>query len=645
MRFTKDEIEASKRTPLFTTVPENIIDQANQDEEIVVDVEHDPTLDPINATTFSLWGVSFCTSQYYGYFDDPTQIAAIIANTKDNCRYIGHHIKYDIKCLISAGYLQESPELADTMTAYNLVDEEARENQLGLKYLSKTLFGVEMAEFKDAAKTGHRSEEFINYALADSKTTFRLWQLLKPKLDSLGLTKYFNLISMRFRKVIIDIERNGMSVDPTRLTAIQAAVSNEIEALEKDIKNFLGDDINLNSGQQLNKRLFQDLRIKTTGLSKTPKTGLVQINEDNLTLLSDKYPVTKKLLHRAKLRKMLTTYVEPLLEQHSFYEDGRIHPTLWQESNTGRTRSSNPNSQNIPSYDPKTDISLLREKQYAIKHCFDARPGFLFGCGDLSQIELRMMAHISQDPRLMSAYLEWTCNKCNSKGSSEKILHFCPKCKSASNEKILKDPSLPYFWHGLDLHSRTANNIPALKGDRQKAKIANFSLIYLASPWRLSQQFPEFDYDQWKEVSDGFFNYYSGVHKWHLEKEVQLNQTLEIRDIFNRRRLFDRSALKKELYKHTLNQFVNFPVQASSGGLMFLGIIKAKQKLQEAGYWNKDVYFTNMVHDELDFEVRQEVADPVCEIISREIENAVQLTVPVRIDLKLGKTWLEAKGA
>jgi len=260
---------------------------------------------------------------------------------------------------------------------------------------------------------------------------------------------------------------------------------------------------------------------------------------------------------------------------------------------------------------------------------------------DLSQIELRLCAHVTQDPEFLKAYCSWQCTKCKTTGSeSVQILHVCPNCGAKENEKVLKDSTVEAFWHGLDLHQMTTDDVPALDGNRQYGKTANFALIYYATAPRLHYEYPEFSIKQWDEVIFQYFRKYIGVRKWHLEMQQALSEGGVCRDIFGRKRRVSRQEIHKSA-KHALNMFINFPVQASACNYIQLCMSNMRKQWIADRVWMSEIYMSNFIHDETVFEVPEHLVDKYVPQIQYWMENSVRFTVPIRADIKVSDNWSE----
>jgi len=278
-----------------------------------------------------------------------------------------------------------------------------------------------------------------------------------------------------------------------------------------------------------------------------------------------------------------------------------------------------------------------------IRNCVTAEPGNKLIVADLSQVELRLAGHISGDEQFLAAYLNWQCKVCKTEGSSEVILHECPNCGVEEDPDVINPKKMAVgFWHGLDLHTITTDSIPALGGNRQAGKMCNFALIYCATEWRMTYEYPEYNTDKWAEIIRDYMIRYKGIAKWHANMEWQLRDTGVCLDIFGRKRRIRRQDLEKH-YKHCLNQFVNFPVQSSACSLIQLSIVNMRKHWLAAGDWMRNIFLTNFVHDEVVFECKEEFVPHALPIIREKMENAVQLKVLMRVDYGVYDSWGDAK--
>jgi len=598
------------------------------------DIEHGPI--QLHQAGFDLWGCSFSTDTYTFYAKNKDVVKRITDELFPikSIEAVAYNGKYDIQCLIQSGWADKYPEtLVDPMIALNLLDDNKRPNQLGLKENVFEIFGHRMMNFEQAVAFGPDSQQFTQYACDDSLWEFRLWQRLKPELEHQKLLKYFQCVPAV--KFFADIETAGVLWDLQNVRNLLRDYIKVRDDLEEEIYKEIG-ILNLDSPKQLRERLFGDLGYSTFGLKQT-KGGEISTDVDSMEILAKRYPICNKIVKYRTASHMIGTYIVPLSQYSLEAADHRVHPKFWLVSSTGRTRCSDPNLQNIPAH-------LSKDFQYLdIRQMFIAQPGYKFVCVDYSQVELRVCAHFSKDPMFLKAYRDWQCTACNTKGSDNTILHKCPNCGCEENDAIMKDKSIKGFWHGLDLHQITADKVPALHGNRQMGKNANFALIYAAGAMRMNMEHPSFSVDQWQDVIDEYFQTYSSIRHWHSHMEQVLQTQNKTRDIFGRLRRIHPFLIKKS-FKHALNQIVNFPVQGSAAGIIQLASTKFRKLMIDKGYWMKQVICVNSVHDETDLEIREDVIDEVIPIIRDCFENIVSLEVPLRVDIGVGDDWKDAKG-
>ncbi len=627
------------------------------------DIEHDPEL-TFSVPKFELWGCGFAVpvgmqdksgnnnhvnGMWCFYSTDQYEISHII-NTLfgiKSVEAIAYNGKYDIKCLKAAEHTDIYPEnLCDPMVALNLLDDNLPPNQLGLKFTVNRLYPeANLPDFKTVAAAGKDSKEFEEYAINDVRWTLTLWIRFKKAIIDQGLLNLFKKILMPVSKAFADMEQTGIFWDKKEADRLYHAYVDLGVELKKDLDSELG-EININSPKQLSNRLFNELGLPTKDIEKREKTGNWATDSKNLLKLAPKFPICKKILSYRTALKMVKTYMKPITEKAYADPMGRIHPNFWLVSTTGRTRSDNPNFQNIPAhmhYPAKPGELPNPFEGLKIRQCVVAEPGNKLIVADLSQVELRLAGHISRDQMFLDAYLNWECKSCSTSGSSETILHECPNCAIKEDPDVIDPKKMAIgFWHGLDLHSMTTNSIPALGGNRQAGKMCNFALIYCATAWRMHHEYPEYSPDQWEEIIKEYMERYKGIHLWHRDMEHLLYNTGETEDIFGRKRRITRQAIAMNA-KHALNQFVNFPVQSSACALIQLSMVNMRNKWIETGDWNENIFLTNFVHDEVIFECKEAFVDDALPTIRYFMENAVQLRVPMRVDYGVFDSWGDAK--
>jgi DNA polymerase-1 len=575
------------------------------------------------------------------YVTDKSEIKEILSLFKENVLCVAHNAKYDIVCLLRSGLVDDSPRyICDTMCLVNVLDENLSPSELGLKPTILREFNHKMIEFKDAISDGLHSEKFVEYAKEDAYWEYMLFQKKKQEIDrDSELKNYFFNVLMPGMNAFVDIEMNGMKWDLNHAMQCFNRFKQMRDKLLSDIKSVLG-NIDLASPKQLQKRLFSELGYDTKYSHQNEKTGQWSTDAAVMEAMAGKYPVCKNISIYRTCEKMISTYLKPLTEQSSQNFDGRVRGSFWLASQTGRIRCSDDNLQNVPVYYNMPEGL----KDVNIRDGFVAEDEFKYLVVDFSQIELRLCAQISRDPVFLSSFIDWKCTACGKSGKSPVILHSCPECGVKEDEGSMKG-HCKGFWHGLDLHQITTDSIPALEGQRKYGKEANFALIYLATSYTMNGHFPMFSVDKWEKIIEQYFNKYKGVRSWHAKLEKQMCNTGVISDLFGRKRRIPKHELRqgRSRYKHCLNQFVNFPVQASAVALALICMAKCRNHFRSIGQWNADVRLVNMVHDELVFEIRETKMEEAKEKIISIMETSVSFDVPIRVDAKIVDRWGSSK--
>lgn len=619
---------------------EAFVEKAAEDGAFAFDVEHPPGLIP-TSEKFRLCGCSFATADSVMYLTNPASISKLckILFRITSVDAVAYNGKYDLKCLLGAGLVdsEEFPKsFVDPMIGVNLLDDNRRPNQLGLKVVMKDFFDVDMMTFTEAWKHGETSEEFVEYAKNDARQEHFLWGKVREKLELQELTPIFRKVLCPASLVFADMEYVGMRWDIKKARELLRGFQLVRSKMEEEILREIG-NLNLNSGDQLAKRLFNELGYSTKGIELTKSGKRYSVDEKAMDTLAGKYPICAKIKTYRTANKMINTYVEPITRQALQDSCERIHPTFWLVSATGRTRCEKPNLQNIPAW----VIKAKAFKGLSIRDAFIPRDGTKLLVADFSQIELRLIAHITKDPIFLESYLTWQCTKCKNTGASTEILHECPNCGMFENEDILKDSKVEGFWHGQDLHQRTCDEVPATH-DRQGAKTANFALVYYATPVKMHYEYPKLSLAQWREVHYQYFEVYRGVRAWHTRMQAALYESGIVRDVFGRKRRIRKMDIQKNP-KHALNMFINFSPQASACGMMELAMVKLREKCIDQGNWLRDIWPVNMVHDEIVVEASVDRLEYYKDMLTDVMENCVKIRVPLRADVKALDTWGAAK--
>lgn len=511
---------------------------------------------------------------------------------------IGHNIKYDVEVL--ANYHIDVKGIAfDTMLESYVLDSTATRHDmdtLSLKYL-----GHKTITYDEVTGTGAKRINFsevdlqvaTQYAAEDADVTWQLHQVLWPKIHADEKLKYvFQQIEVPLIHVLVMMERNGVLLDVAQLKQQSELMAKTIKQLEDKIYQLSGVVFNIGSPKQLQEILFEKLKLPVS--KKTP-TGQISTAESVLQELAEEYELPKIILEYRSLAKLKSTYTDRLPEQVNSVTH-RVHTSYNQTgAGTGRLSSSDPNLQNIP---------IRTEEGRKIRKAFIARPGYKIVAADYSQIELRIMAHLSQDKGLVSA-----------------------------------------FNHGQDIHRATAaqvfgQNISEVTDDqRRKAKAINFGLIYGMSAFGLAKQL-RIERAAAQSYIDSYFMQYPGVLNYMQNTREKAHQQGYVETILGRRLyLSEINARNLQLQKAAERAAINAPMQGTAADIIKLAMNKIATWLDES---DVDAKLIMQVHDELVFEVADMDIDVAKEKIVYLMENAVHLAVPLEVDVGVGNNWDEA---
>lgn len=552
----------------------------------------------------------------------------------ETCETVAHNAKYDLVCLKRAGLIDRYPtRLFDTMLATNLWDENIEHGELGLKKIIPREFGYRLMEFQEAYGT----PEFTRYASEDAYWTYRLYLTRKQQLEQKGQTRYFEKIMIPGLLVFCDLELAGMKWSLQEARKMYYSIRAIRDRLYQSIHGTLG-NVDINSPKQLSKRIFGELGY-TTKYSEKGKNGHWGTGEVVMARMAKRYPVCREICTFRTCEKLISTYLTPLTEQAVENFDNRVRGSFWLVSKTGRTRCSDANLQNVPVTHNLPDE--LKQAGINLRRGFVAPQGKKLVVQDFSQIELRFLAHITNDPVLLSAYRSWECRACGKKGESGTILHSCPLCGKAEDSKVLKGLG-DGFWHGLDIHSITTDRVQALNADRQAGKICNFSLAGMATARTMHNMYPNFTVSKWQESIEGWFDLYKGVRGWHQASEARLRAGHPARDVFGRLRTVTEHD-RKHNFKHALNQYVNVQFQGSALGLALICLRETREKYIKEALWGNGVQIVNFIHDENVFEVDESIADQVFAETQWIMENSIKIKVPIRAEGHVVDAWGLAK--
>ncbi len=560
--------------------------------------------DPISA---ELVGMSFSVAENQAYYipvPPKREEAQKIVNElrpvfeNENSVKVGQNMKYDMLVLQNYG-VEVKGKLFDTMVAHYVLQPELRH---GMDYLAeiylnyKTIHIDELIGPKGKNQKNMRDlppERVYKYACEDADVTLKLKNKLEKELKENGIEDLFYNIEMPLVPVLAYIERNGMKLDLDALKQTSEDFTTRMGNLESEIYSLAGMEFNISSPKQVGEVLFE--KLKVVEKAKKTKTGQYSTSEDVLESLRSKHPVVEKILDYRGLKKLLSTYVDSL-PQLINPETGKIHTSFNQTvTATGRLSSSNPNLQNIPVRD---------EDGKEIRRAFIPDEDCLFFSADYSQIELRIMAHLSEDKNMIDAFLS-----------------------------------------GYDIHAATAAKIYKIdisevsKDMRRKAKTANFGIIYGISVFGLAERMGV-DRKEAKELIDGYFETYPGV-KEYMDKSIKVaKKNGYVETIFNRKRyLPDINSHNAVVRGYAERNAINAPIQGSAADIIKVAMVNIYNRFKKENVQAKMIL---QVHDELNFSVPTNEKELVEQIVIEEMERAYKMHVPLKADCGWGNNWLEA---
>ncbi|MGM0620056.1 MAG: DNA polymerase I [Bacteroidota bacterium] len=519
----------------------------------------------------------------------------------ENILKIAQNIKYDMLMLSNYG-IEVKGKLYDTMLAHYLIQPEQKHN---LDYLCDIYLNYEKVPTeKLIGKKGKNQlsmrsvgkEKLRDYACEDADLTFQLKQALDPKLDEYEMRELFETMEMPLVPVLVHMENAGVKINSEVLKEYAKKLRKQIIEIEKEIHEMAGEEFNVSSPKQLGPILFEKLNIGSGSGARKTKTKQYSTSEEVLVRLADRHPIINKILEFRGLKKLLSTYVEALPEIVN-KKTGKIHSSFNQAiTATGRLSSINPNLQNIPIRD---------EAGREIRRAFipsDEKHTFL--SADYSQIELRIMAALSQDEEMLKAFNE-----------------------------------------GKDIHAITAAKIYKVPENevtsdmRRKAKTANFGIIYGISAYGLSQRL-NIPRSEAKELIDGYFENFPKI-KAFMDKQIDLaGKKGFVQTIKGRKRyLNDINSANGTVRGMAERNAINAPIQGSAADIIKKAMIEIFARFNEKGLKSKMIL---QVHDELNFDVFKPELEKVKKIVKNEMENAVQLDVPLTVEMNAADNWLDA---
>ena len=506
-----------------------------------------------------------------------------------------HNANYDMTVLTNHGVRFTNVDF-DTMIAAHLLGRSY--NQLGLKDLSLNELGHEMTNIKELIGSGRKQITFdqvdipaaADYAAADADITFRLRDVFEPQLQRDNLRGLMDETELELLPVLVTMQRHGIKMDAGVLHEMSADLYRQMAEIENDIYQSIGHTVNINSPQQLSGLLFQELGLPKT---KRTKTGY-STDANSLEGLRGIHPVVDQILEYRQVSKLKSTYVDALPDMINPFT-GRVHTSYNQTgSATGRISSSDPNLQNIPI---RTELGRQVRRAFVA----DGAPDWQLFSADYSQIELRVLAHLSQDPGLLDA-----------------------------------------FRRGEDIHASTASlmfEVPINEVDsemRRVAKVLNFGVIYGLSPHGISQQ-TGFTREQGREFIDTYFAKYPGISEYLEKVKTQARADQYVETVMGRRRyLADINSPNFNTRGAAERMAINMPIQGTAADIMKLAMVRVQRRLDAEEMQTKMLL---QVHDELVFETPREELDALRDLVFDEMPAAMSLDVTLKVDAKWSDNW------
>ena len=560
-----------------------------------------------SAIDAELVGLSFAVKEFEAFYvpvpaerEEALKIVNIFKPLYEDPKIlkVGQNLKYDLEVLRNYNVQLQGP-MWDTMIAHYLIQPELRHNmdfiaEVYLKY--KTIHIDELIGPKGKNQRSMRDLSptlVYEYAAEDADVTLRLKNKLEPELKKFECEKLFYDIEMPLMPVLAEMEMNGVCLDVDSLKETSTILTNRMNELEKHIYELAGQQFNIASPKQVGEILFDKLKIVEK--AKKTKTGQYVTSEEVLQQLRNKHEIVSDILEHRGLKKLIGTYIDALPKLIN-PRTGHIHTSFNQTvTATGRLSSSDPNLQNIP---------IRGEDGKEIRKAFVPEPGCLFFSADYSQIELRVMAHLSNDPQMIAVFRE-----------------------------------------GKDLHAATAANIykkpieEVTRDERTKSKRANFGIIYGITVFGLAERL-DISRDEAKQLIDGYFTTFPDVHNYMEQAKQTARQRGYVTTLFGRRRyLPDINSANATVRGFAERNAINAPIQGTEADIIKIAMIRIHKRFEEEGIRSKMIL---QVHDELNFSVYPEEKERVEQIVVSEMQGACKLSVPLLADAGWGKNWLEA---
>ena len=561
----------------------------------------------LNPRSVDLVGISFSTAAHSGWFVPVSaeNSAAVFEALRpvfidSSLPKIGHNLKFDLSILAEQG-IDVAGHCYDTMLAHALIDPEQRHNldTLSEDFLQYTT--IRFSELVPDVKKGQpidyssvKPQALADYAIEDADVTLQLWELFKAKLEESGQAKVFYEIETPLLPVLVAMEREGILMNAATLAEIGKSLEDHIETLRDSINAAAGREFNLNSPKQLGEILFDELKLVEK--PKKTKTGQYATNEQVLSSLAPKHPIVANILEYRQLTKLKSTYIDALPNSIDPVS-GRVHTNYGQvQTSTGRLSSNDPNLQNIP-------VRSVQGRE--IRKAFIARPGWKLLSADYSQIELRILAALTEDTGLLNAFRE-----------------------------------------GRDIHAATAAKIfevgldEVTREQRSTAKMVNFGIPYGISAFGLAQRLGTVSRTEAQEIINNYFAQFPGIPGYMSRMQDSAKAKGYVETITGRRRyLQDINSRNGTIRAAAERNAINMPIQGTAADMIKIAMVNVQNALVAQ---NLNTRMLLQVHDELIFDLDPSEETTVRALVTEGMKKALDLKCPIEIDIGLGDNWLEA---
>ncbi|MFO8027603.1 MAG: DNA polymerase I [Opitutales bacterium] len=557
----------------------------------------------LNPRSADLIGLSFATKAHSGYWV-PCSEAALAALrpvfADASLTKIGHNLKFDLAVLAENACPVTGP-CYDTMLAHALIDPEQRHN---LDVLAEDLLKyatIRFAELFPEAKKGETldysgvsPQALADYAIEDADVALQLWEIFAPRLDEVGQAKVFYEIETPLLPVLAAMEREGIRLCEETLQDIGLSIQDHIVALQESVYQAAGREFNLNSPKQLGEVLFDELKL--VDKPKKTRTGQYATNEQVLATLAPKHPIVAELLEYRQLTKLRSTYIDAL--PHSVDpKTGRVHTHYGQvQTATGRLSSNDPNLQNIP---------VRSERGREIRKAFVPREGWKLLAADYSQIELRILAALTGDEGLLTAFKE-----------------------------------------KRDIHTATAARIFSVEPEdvtrdqRSTAKMVNFGIPYGISAFGLAQRLGTVSRTEAQAIIDEYFKQFPGIPGYMEAQKERAQEKGYVETVCGRRRaLRDINSANGTIRAAAERNAINMPIQGTAADMIKRAMVRIQNSMTEAGLKSRMLL---QVHDELVFDMEPSEEARLRELVTEGMVGALELACPIEIEIGIGDNWLEA---